>query len=317
MPSNTVRTLGSMLSGSWSRKIAARIKAPGIIARDLKRLTGQIGRDLVRAYARFHQTRRTPGRVYSIPGRGCRMWLPIAWGETVAMRRFGVFEPETFQTLTDTVHPGSVAIEIGACYGEFTIHLSRLVGPTGRVYSFELFPPYFAIAERNVALNDLTNVRLTNCAVGRLGSQPVGVDVSATNPYGALHQISRLNYSSRDGSESRQSAVVEVDTISLNAFILREALSPDLIFMDIEGCELEVLYDVQPLLRTGPARPIVYLEMHRTFYGDAGVEWLHTLFNRSGYATRSIGGHLLCTPVEAARGAPVEPFEAERSVSVS
>lgn len=147
--------------------------------------------------------------------------LPIAWGETVAQRRFGVFEPDTFVTLEEIVRPGFVVIEIGACYGAFTIELSRRVGPTGRVYSFEICSPYFAIAERNVALNGLTNVQLFNSAVGRSGNQHVRVDPNASNAYGALDQISHLDYSVRTGDVQKQGGgeEVEVGTVSLTNFV--------------------------------------------------------------------------------------------------
>src|SRR5205823_9634513 len=129
---------------------------------DLRALASDCRRDMIGAYAAYHARHRTPGKVYRIPGRRCRMWLPISSGEAVAQRRFGAFEPETFRTLDDIVQPGATVVEIGACYGEFTIHLSRLVTSSGRVYSFEMFPSYFEIAQRNVALNKLTNVELMN-----------------------------------------------------------------------------------------------------------------------------------------------------------
>ena len=299
-----------MASGSWRQKVRRRLHAPGLIAADVRRVMVQVRGDLIRLYAIYHQRRQTPGRVFAIPGRGCRMWLPIAWGESVAQRRFGIFEPETFSTLTEIVRPGSVVLELGACYGEFAIHLSRLVGPTGRVYSFELFPPYFAIAERNIALNGIRNVRLINRAVGRDGRPPVRVEGSATHPYGALDQVSGLDYSSRVSAAQRREGEVEVETISLRTFLQAEQIDADVVFMDIEGCELEVLHDCQPLLRTDRARPTFYLELHRAFYGQTGVDWLERLFDRSGYATRPIAGHLLCTPVRLPQGPPLAPFDA-------
>ena len=299
-----------MASGSWRQKIRRRAHAPGMIAADLRRVAVQARSDLIRLYALYHQRRQTPGRVFAIPGRQCRMWLPIAWGESVAQRRFGVFEPLTFSTLSEIVRPGAVVLELGACYGEFAIHLSRLVGPSGRVYSFELFPPYFAIAERNIALNGISNVRLINRAVGRDGTPPVRVEGSATHPYAALNQVSGLDYSSRASTTQPREHEVEIETISLRRFLQAEQIDADLVFMDIEGCELEVLHDCQPLLRSDRARPTVYLELHRAFYGQTGVDWLELLFARSGYATRAIAGHLLCTPVRLPQGPPVAPFNA-------
>ena len=291
-------------------KVAKRVHNPSIIQADLRRLSAEILRDLIMFYAAYHQRRQTPGRVYSIPRRQCRMWLPISWGYTVAQRRFGVFEPDTFVTLEEIVRPGFIVIEIGAAYGAFTIELSRLVGSTGRVYSFEMFPPVYAITERNVALNALTNVQLFNSAVGRFGNHRVRVDPLARNSYGALDQISHLDYSARTRGAQKQGGgeEVEIGTVSLSNFLATQTVSPDLIFMDIEGCELEVLYDLQTLLRAETGRPILYFELHRDFYGKAGVDWLRRLMDQSGYATRTVAAHLLCIPARAATALPVPPF---------
>jgi FkbM family methyltransferase len=237
------------------------------------------------------------------------MWLPISSGEAVAQRRFGVFEPDTFRTLSEIVRPGFTVVEIGACYGEFTIQLSQLVGRSGRVYAFELFPPYFDIAQRNVALNRLTNVQLVNRAVGAPGEPPVSVALSAPNPYASLGQISHLDYSLRERAvQTREHDQADVETISLRQFLERESLTPDLIFMDIEGCELEVLHDVQPILRAGGNRPVIYFELHRAFYGPDGVTWIADLFERAGYRTRRIDEHLLCIPERPPGAAPAERF---------
>lgn len=299
-----------MSAGSWRDKVAHRIAAPRLLGADLRRIALQARRDFIHAYASYHQKRRTPGRVYSIPRRRCRMWLPIATGETVAQRRFGVFEPAIFELLEEIVRPGFVVIEIGACYGEFTIHLSRLVGAAGHVWSFELFPPYFAIAQRNVALNGLTNVRLLNRAAGRSGAGPVRVNRLAAHPYASLAQISRLDYSARVNPAAHwpSEECVDVETTSLADFVETERLAPDLVFMDIEGCELEVLHDLQPVLRGDGKRPLICLELHRAFYGDGGVHWLHTLFEQSGYGVRRVAEHLMCTPERAPQEPPVAPF---------
>ena len=306
---STGRTLQAMVGGSWRRKISTRIAAPRTVLADLRRLRRHLRGDLVRAYARYHERRRTPGRVYRIPGRRCRMWLPIASGVSVAERRFGVFEPETFERLERLIAPGAVVVEVGACYGEFTIHLSRLVGARGQVYAFELFPPYFEIARKNVALNGLTNVVLLNRALGRSGSIPIRVNVAAENPYGSLDQVSRLDYSSRASNTDVSAPVAtRVEVVSLLDYIRSADLTPDLLFMDIEGCELEVLADLQPLLRDEGRRPMIYFELHRAFYGQEGVRWLEALFDRSGYSCERVAGHLLCRPSRAAAGASLNSF---------
>jgi tRNA A58 N-methylase Trm61 len=60
---------------------------------------------------------------------------------------------------------GDHVVDIGAFVGFYTVYLSRLVGPEGRVYSIEPFPSTFEILTANVRKLSLRNVGLINCAV--------------------------------------------------------------------------------------------------------------------------------------------------------
>ena len=298
MVSGTVKALRSMSAGDLRRKLLQRVRHPRLIAGDLRRIYVNLRADGVRLYAAYHRMRNSHGRVYSIKRRNCCMWLPISWGDTVALRRFGLFEPLIFDTLSQLVHPGFIAVELGSCYGAFTIHLSRLVGPTGRVYAFEPFPKYFVITKRNIQLNGLSNVRLVNQAVGPASVQQVEFDAEATNPYSSLHQISGLDYSMRTGTfESTAGPAVTIPCVSLLDFLQREQCMMDLLFMDIEGCEIAVLKDIRSLL-AGQKRPVVFFELHRGFYRAGDQEWLEGFFANCGYSTEIVGNHLLCVPLD-------------------
>ena len=226
------------------------------------------------------------------------MWLPISYGETVAQRRFGTFEPWTFDTLDRIVRPGFVVIELGACYGAFTIHLSRLVGPTGRVYGFEPFPKYFKIAERNVALNALANVRLLNQAVAPPSMTSVDFNAESISPYSGVQQITGFDYpGASEGIKSGNDHSREtVRCVSLLEFLHNEQCAMDLLFMDIEGCEIEVLKNIRSLLCDGPKRPVVFFELHPYFYRSGDEASLNVFFEECDYSTERISGHLLCTP---------------------
>ena len=289
-----------MGGGKILRKLLRRISHPSLLGADIRRLTVDLQADAVRLYAAYHHKRRSSGRIYKIRKRHCRMWLPISWGETVALRRFGLFEPITFATLQRIVRPEFTVIELGACYGEFTIEISRLVGPGGRVYSFEPFPKYFDIAQRNLTLNGIANVRLMNAAAGAEGVTELPIDPSATDPYRYLDRISGLSYGerSRTATSARPPAAA-VPCVSLRSFIEDERLAPDLIFMDIEGCEVAVIPDLEALLRGHGRGPIVYFELHSHYYRPGDFEHLQSLFRESGYSMQRIGGHLLCLPPES------------------
>jgi len=63
------------------------------------------------------------------------------------------------------VHAGDRVIDIGASIGGFTKLLSSLVGPAGRVYSFEPNPPIYDFLSHNVRRLKLSNVEIFKCAL--------------------------------------------------------------------------------------------------------------------------------------------------------
>ena len=278
-------------------KCLRRVKDPSILWLDCRWTMTHVRDAYLAWYLAYHERRQSPGRVFRIPRRRCKMWLPISWGETVVQRRFGLFEPWTFEILERVVKPGMVAIELGACYGEFTIHLSHLVGREGRVHAFEPFPPYFSIAQRNVQLNRLHNVELLNQAAGPASLKEVVFNPEAIHPYASLDQISQMDYASAGKVlELSPAKAVRIACVSLRQWLERQHITMDLLFMDIEGCEIEVLKDIEPLVRGQGKQPIVLLEHHHAFYRPGDYQWLESLFRESGYTVTRIVGHVLCLP---------------------
>ena len=56
--------------------------------------------------------------------------------------------------------PGASVADIGAGSGYYTVRLSRIVGPQGRVYAQDIVPRYLADLERRVRREGLVNVTL-------------------------------------------------------------------------------------------------------------------------------------------------------------
>ncbi|MHC4204926.1 MAG: FkbM family methyltransferase [Planctomycetota bacterium] len=73
-------------------------------------------------------------------------------------------EPE-LSVVRYLVKPGDFVIDIGANIGVYTKMLSELVGPNGRVYSIEPYPPTFETLSYIVRKLRLDNVEPINIAV--------------------------------------------------------------------------------------------------------------------------------------------------------
>src|SRR5882724_13358620 len=68
------------------------------------------------------------------------------------------------QLLQKILFPGAVVVDAGANIGVYSEFLSRCVGPTGVVHSFEPSPDNFG--RLRAATDKLSNVRVSQAAVG-------------------------------------------------------------------------------------------------------------------------------------------------------
>ena len=76
------------------------------------------------------------------------------------------WEPHVVELLEQYIEPGTVVLEVGAHIGTHTIPIARLVGPWGRVYSFEPQRKIYRELFHNLALNGVTNAVPIRFAVG-------------------------------------------------------------------------------------------------------------------------------------------------------
>ncbi|UHA75622.1 FkbM family methyltransferase [Paenibacillus sp. 481] len=63
--------------------------------------------------------------------------------------------------LHDHVQPGQTVVDVGANIGYFSVLLSHLVGPSGRVYAYEAHPDMHRYLEHNLSLNTMHDRALT------------------------------------------------------------------------------------------------------------------------------------------------------------
>ena len=132
------------------------------------------------------------------------------------------------------IRPGDAVVDGGANYGYWTLVASRLVGPTGRVFSFEANPPTAKRLEANVAASEASNVVIHNVALSA-ESGVATINNAAGNDIGGHASLRRHSgWSWRDSTEIR---TVAGDTIAITDSWPRITL----IKLDIEGAELTAL----------------------------------------------------------------------------
>lgn len=141
-------------------------------------------------------------------------------------------EPE-LKVVRYLVKPGDSIIDIGANVGVYSRILSELVGPDGRVYSIEPFPPTFEILCYNVRRLHLDNVEPINIAIS--DSQAIVTMAIPYNPSGAETHY-RASIVMNAGERSKIE-VTNVQTTTIDSRFLSESETISFIKCDIEGHE--------------------------------------------------------------------------------
>jgi FkbM family methyltransferase len=78
----------------------------------------------------------------------------------------GCYEKHLIELLLTLIKPGDTVVDVGANIGLHTLHLSRAVGPNGRVLAFEPDPSNFALLAENLHNNECVNVTAFPWALG-------------------------------------------------------------------------------------------------------------------------------------------------------
>jgi FkbM family methyltransferase len=126
------------------------------------------------------------------------------------------------------LNPGDTVVDIGANIGSFTVLAAKVVGPGGRVISFEPVSRTFARLKENVALNDYPNVECRQAAVdGQEGKLKIHVD-----PKSALS----TSYFEKNGDEEQATETVPCVTME-QVFRDHHIERINLLKVDCEGGE--------------------------------------------------------------------------------
>jgi FkbM family methyltransferase len=206
-------------------------------------------------------------------------------------------ESELFAQL---LSPGQVVIEVGANIGAHTVHLAKLVGPSGMVLAFEPQRIVFCLLCANLALNEQFHARPVHAAVGKEASM---VAVPVLDPR-ASQNFGGLSLAQPGGGE-------EVPVVMLDRYRLP---SLRLLKIDVEGMEVDVLLGARQTIVTH--RPIIYVENDRRENSarligtiqDLGYRlfWhLPRLFNPNNFAGHGenvfpgiVSINMMCVPAE-------------------
>ncbi len=134
--------------------------------------------------------RGLPAKTIRGKWHGYLMTLDLAnWAQSCTWFLGRYYELDTQLVMRGLVKPGDTVIDVGANIGMITLLASRLVGPTGRVLSFEPNPNARARLKRHVELNGIENVEIYDVALSRLEGEQTLKVVGSHDGVGTLADI--------------------------------------------------------------------------------------------------------------------------------
>jgi FkbM family methyltransferase len=199
-----------------------------------------------------------------------KMWLD--WQGHAAYVT-GTYEPDVIETLKKYAGPGDLCLDVGAHLGYETIVMSKLVGPEGRVISFEPMPETYHLLRENVLLNGLTNVDVQPSAVADLCGS---IELRAPADQDLSWRPSITGYSV--GCNFRS---LTVPVVTLDRFLECLGRTPSVIKIDVEGGELAVLAGACRTLAV--VRPVLLIEVHG--WGTPASEEVIHFLSQHGYTS--------------------------------
>jgi FkbM family methyltransferase len=161
------------------------------------------------------------------------------------------------ELLRKILFKGAVVVDVGANIGIYSRFLSRCVGLTGVVHSFEPSPDNFR--RLSAATRNLSNVRLTQAVVGERSGEC------------KLYVSDKLNVDHRAYKTDDSRRVIPIEMIALDDYF-KTGQRVDLIKMDIQGYELHALRGAQRVLQENSDINLL-LEFWPAGLEQAGESW--------------------------------------------
>lgn len=171
----------------------------------------------------------------------------------------GGFEKKELEIFQSLLNPGAIMIDAGANIGLYSLIGARLVGDSGKVYSFEPSKATFNLFLKNIELNNIHNITPINMGLGdRIGESLV---LSQNSKTGDAEKYIFKMENEIDAEDNKLIDVHLTESISLETldnFQLRNHIEKvDFLKIDVEGYEYFVLKGAENLLKN--SREIIIL----------------------------------------------------------
>lgn len=186
---------------------------------------------------------------------------------TRKIRKHGVYEKPVTEKVINELAPDKVFLNVGSSFGYFPLLAAHITDPR-LVHGLEPNPETLAIFQRN-------NEKITD---GKVNVRPyfVGADD------GEVTRTLTI-YSGLPAGDAKEVVVTRQQT-TVDSYVQKENISPDLLLVDIDGGEYELIKGAERVLRENG--PDLLIELHPEIlideYGVTSNE-ITSLLNEYGY----------------------------------
>ena len=162
----------------------------------------------------------------------------------------GYWEMWITSALARLTKPGTLAIDIGANLGYYTLLLADAVGPTGNVIAFEPNPRLANMTRTSVGINDFGNrVSVREEAVGHTAGGLLTLAIPRANPQNALIMQSEAQKQGFKNVHGDYAQFVQVKSITLDSLNLTNV---GMVKIDAEGAEYNIWRGMQSTIDNNP-----------------------------------------------------------------
>lgn len=193
-------------------------------------------------------------KIWDIHKRDVRFYLPYYEVDAIQGIIFttdNYASADDLEYLRNTILKGvfqdTVVLDIGANIGNHSLYFAKECGAK-KIYSFEPVPETFRILQKNVEINDLSEV-----------ITPVNAGVGAKNTRAGIQSFMEEDFG-KSIIEYKDEG--EINVVSLDQMGINEKVG--FIKIDVEGFELEVFKGAEKLIRRD--KPIIFCEIWPSYF---------------------------------------------------
>ena len=185
----------------------------------------------------------------------------------------GEYEQSELTLLEKTLNSNDVFIDLGANIGLYTLNAAHLIGENGTVICFEPFSKNFKTLNKNIALNNFSNITTENLAVG-----------DSNGFLNIYYDDKELNLGMVSAHLTKYSHRENIEITTLDSYLETNPITTvNFIKIDIEGNEYQALTGMKKTLEKHHPKLLIEILENNEVSDIDNKEKIITFLKNYGY----------------------------------